>query len=184
MRTRILSAMFLAALGSGVAAAGPIAKAPAHPAAPVPAVSKGRLGFAALPISPALRAHFGAPDDRGVLVDLVRPDSPAAHAGLEVGDVVTEVDGAAATSARDVVEALSDRKKGDEVTIAAVRDGKHVELHARLETDPPVADMFGMPDDFATGGDDIRHMFDEIRRHMRDFEQHAGAPATPRGDKI
>jgi S1-C subfamily serine protease len=107
MRTRILTAVFVAVLGGGIAAAGPIAKT--HPSAPVPAVSKGRLGFAALPISPALRAHFGAPDDRGVLVDRVRPDSPAAHAGLQVGDVVTDVDGDAATSARDVIEALSDR---------------------------------------------------------------------------
>jgi len=181
MRTRILSALFLVGLGGGVAAAGPIAKAPAHPAAPIPAASKGRLGFAALPISPALRAHFGAPDDRGVLVDLVRPDSPAAHAGLQVGDVVTEVDGSAATSARDVIEALSDRKKGDEVAIVAVRDGKRVELHATLETDPPAADMFGMPDDFGGNDDDFRHMFDEIRRHMRELEQHAG---SAKGDKI
>ena len=164
MRTRILSTVFLAALGSGVAAAGPMAAAPA---------SKGRLGFAALPISPQLRAHFGAPGDRGVLVDLVRPDSPAAHAGLEVGDVVTEVDGDAATSARDVIEALSDRKKGDEVAIEAVRSGKHLELHAKLETDPPAADTFALPD----GDTDIRQMFDEIRRHMRDMEQ-------PNGDKI
>jgi membrane-associated protease RseP (regulator of RpoE activity) len=181
MRNRILTAMFLAALGGGVAAAGPIAKAPAHPSAPIHAMSKARLGFAALPISSALRAHFGAPEDRGVLVDRVVPDSPAERAGLQVGDVVTEVDGDAATSARDVIEALSDRKKGDEVTIAAIRDGKHVELHATLETDPAVADSFStIPD---SGDDDIRQMFDQIRRQMREMEQHAQPPAR-HGDKI
>ena len=103
------------------------------------------------------------------------PDSPAAHAGIAVGDVVTEVDGDPATSARDVIAALSDRKKGDDVAIAAVHNGKHVELHARLEADPPVAEAFTIPDN----DDSIRQMFDDIRRQMREMEQHDGVPAKP-----
>ncbi len=188
MRTRFLSAFLVAALGGGLAVAGPIAKAPARPTAS-PLAPKGRLGFVAITISPELRAHFGAPEDRGVLVDVVRPDSPAARAGVAVGDIVTDVDGASTASASDVIQALSDRTKGDAVTIAVVRDGKPLELHAKLDSDPPAPSAFGMSDDFDNwfqdggGPDDMRHTFERIRRHMRELEQGL-APATPRGDRI
>lgn len=97
---------------------------------------KGRLGVAVLEISPELRAHFGAPRDRGVLINTVRPDSPAARAGVAVGDVVTAVDGDPVDGAQPMLAAMSDRKKGDPVKIAVVRSGKQMTLEARLEDDP------------------------------------------------
>lgn len=97
--------------------------------------SQGRLGVAVIQISPELRAALGAPTDRGVLVDGVKPGSPAAKAGVQVGDVVTDVDGDAATSAIDMLSAMSDRKQGDAVKIAVLRDHKRVELSATLTDD-------------------------------------------------
>src|SRR6187401_1148817 len=71
---------------------------------------KGRLGVSVLEISPELRVHFGAPRDRGVLINTVRPDSPAARAGMAVGDVVTAVDGDPVDAAAPMLAAMSDRK--------------------------------------------------------------------------
>lgn len=96
---------------------------------------RGRLGFAAIQISPGLRTFFGAPADRGVLVDQIRPDSPAARAGLRVGDVVVEVDDDAVRSVGDVIDAISDRKKGDVVAIAIERGRERMTLQAKLEDD-------------------------------------------------
>jgi S1-C subfamily serine protease len=53
--------------------------------------SKGRLGVMVMSLTPELRKHFGAPDDRGVLVAHVEPDTPAAKAGVEVGDVIAPI---------------------------------------------------------------------------------------------
>jgi S1-C subfamily serine protease len=101
MRTRTFSILLIAALsGIGIAsvqadqkASDPKADAPHHDDVQVTVTAgRDRLGFAAIPISRELRAHLGAPSDRGVLVDAVRADSPAARAGLRVGDVVTELD--------------------------------------------------------------------------------------------
>ena len=39
-----------------------------------------------------LRAHYGAPKDAGVLVAGVESESPAAKAGIQVGDIVTRAD--------------------------------------------------------------------------------------------
>jgi membrane-associated protease RseP (regulator of RpoE activity) len=97
---------------------------------------KGRLGVSALQISPELRAHLGAPNDRGVLVDAVRADSPAAKAGVRVGDLVAEVDGDATQSAADIVEAMADRNKGETFSITLVRGGNRHDLAVTLEDDP------------------------------------------------
>ena len=156
---------------------------------------KGRLGIVALQISPELRAHLGAPRDRGVLVDAVRPDSPAARAGLRVGDIVTDVDGDATKSASDVLDALTDRKKGDEVTLVAVRSSQRVELHIRLDSDPGprwqsqsrnFRGFPGMPDDlngwfrFDGTPDDMRGAIEELRKRMEDLEHRLGQQQHPK----
>jgi C-terminal processing protease CtpA/Prc len=97
---------------------------------------RGRLGFAAIQVSPELRTHLGAPSDRGVLVDSVRPDSPAARAGLRVGDVVLAVDGTSATSAMTILDALGDNKKGDRIAIDVLRGKARQTVYAILVDDP------------------------------------------------
>jgi membrane-associated protease RseP (regulator of RpoE activity) len=146
MRTSNLLALALTSvLLGGIATAKPVTKpAPSAPSADIDTdsmsitmtSSKGRLGVAVVEISPELRSHFGAPADRGVLVNAVKADSPAAKAGLRVGDVVTEVDGAPSTSAMDMLDAMSARKKGEAVSLAVLRDGKRVDLTATLTEEP------------------------------------------------
>jgi membrane-associated protease RseP (regulator of RpoE activity) len=127
---------------TGVAAAAPIAAAaPAQNKSSDDAhvtvtAGRGRLGLAVIQASPELRAQLGAPGDRGVLVDRVIPDSPAARAGVRVGDVVLEVDGDAVTSATEMLEAMSDHEKGEQITITALRAGQRMQLVATLDDHP------------------------------------------------
>jgi membrane-associated protease RseP (regulator of RpoE activity) len=108
----------------------------------------GRLGLGVIQMSSELRTHFGAPGDRGVLIDSVRSGSPAARAGVRVGDIVLDVDGDAARSAVDMLGAMSDRKKGDRVKLAILRNGKRVDVSVTLEDDPgPRWQSFGGEDD-------------------------------------
>jgi membrane-associated protease RseP (regulator of RpoE activity) len=149
---------------------------------------KGRLGIGVIQISPELRAHLGAPGDRGVLVDAVKTDSPAARAGLRVGDVIVEVDGEAASSAADVLDALSDRKTDDTVPIAVIRAGHRTELRATLEDDPGPTwrssergrlrpfegfDGLGGPDAAQTRRalDEARRRIDELERRIQRLER-------------
>lgn len=60
-----------------------------------------------LGIAPELRMHHGAADDRGVLVARVQAGSPAAAAGLQAGDVITNTGGQAIDQASDLVNAVS-----------------------------------------------------------------------------
>jgi len=94
--------------------------------------AKGRLGVMVMSLTPELRKHFGAPDDRGVLVAHVEPGTPAKMAGIEVGDVIVEVHGKKIDTAPDVLSALDVVGKGEHTKIELVRGGKSRTLDATL----------------------------------------------------
>jgi S1-C subfamily serine protease len=93
-------------------------------------------------LTPELRTHFGAPDDRGVLVAHVEPGTPAAAAGLAVGDVIVNVQGQKIDAASDVLAALASLGKGQHAKIDLVRDGKSRSLEATLTTDASRSGMW------------------------------------------
>lgn len=153
---------------------------------------RGRLGLGVIQMSPELRAHFGAPTDRGVLIDSVRAGSPAARAGARVGDIVLEVDGEAARSAMDMLGAMSDRKKGEQVKLAILREGKRVDATVTLQDDPgPRWQRFGegfeksfprgfdwmMPRLFREDAgaqdelDDARRRIEDLERRLKQLER-------------
>lgn len=134
---RRFNALLLAAAlaaASASAAANPCTQASNHSAFEQveSSTSRGRLGVDVMSLTPELRKHFGAEQDRGVLVARVEPRSPAAQAGLEPGDVLTAVQGRKVADAVDVRAALADVPRGEAVAIELVRDGKPLELSARL----------------------------------------------------
>jgi S1-C subfamily serine protease len=98
--------------------------------------SRGRLGVMVMRLTPELRTHLGATEDRGVLVAHVEPDTPAARAGIAVGDVIVTVRGRAIADASDVLTALSDVTNGQPFPLEVVRDKKPLSLKAMLATDP------------------------------------------------
>ncbi len=61
---------------------------------------------------------------QGALVTDVTAGSPAAEAGIEVGDVVVAVDDAATDGRAGVVAAIRDHEPGDEVEVVVVRDSE------------------------------------------------------------
>ena len=79
------------------------------------------IGVSLTNLSPELREHFGAPRDAGVIVEGVQDDSPAAKAGIKVGDILLSVDGKDVTSSVDLRKALREKKEGDTVRIEALR---------------------------------------------------------------
>ncbi|HEX4422267.1 MAG TPA: PDZ domain-containing protein [Kofleriaceae bacterium] len=204
MRKRTIVWALVAAVGgiTGIVAAAPHAQQPSHSSSaspPAPGAASagapdsgavvltpghGRLGFAAVQISPELRTFFGAPADRGVLVQDVRPDRPAARAGLKIGDVILEVDGEPVHSSREIIAAIADRKKGDAVAMQIERGKKRLTLRATLAEDAAAGGTLqsGQLDDgttwqqFQSGqlGEmpfDLRQMFGDDGATRRELEQ-------------
>jgi membrane-associated protease RseP (regulator of RpoE activity) len=82
----------------------------------------GYLGVRSIEMTPELRQHFGAPKEAGVLVGTVEAESPAAKAGLRVGDVITAIDGEGIGSTRDLSRSVRLRNEGEKVKVDVLRD--------------------------------------------------------------
>ncbi|NOX36543.1 MAG: PDZ domain-containing protein [Calditrichaeota bacterium] len=90
------------------------------------------LGVKLQTLNPALRKFFGAPEDQGVLIAEVHEDSPAAEAGLQVGDVILKMDRKIIRSIRDVYRVLDFFEPGDEITVEILRDKKKQKISVIL----------------------------------------------------
>jgi serine protease Do len=91
-------------------------------------VRRAYLGIAGgpAPLPPRARAASGA--ERGVEVVEIIDGSPAKLAGLRVGDVIFELDGAAVESATDLQRLMVAERIGAEAIAQLVRDGSVLEL--------------------------------------------------------
>ncbi|MEM9290288.1 MAG: PDZ domain-containing protein [Acidobacteriota bacterium] len=121
-------------------------------------VNRGFLGIEPVSLTPELRAHFGVAEDRGVLVGKVVEDSPAAAAGLEVGDILLAVNGEAVSGDSGVRRALRGQEAGDTVRLEVFRDSAYLELDATL-TEAPAPSWGGMPQIHAFTTDDADFTF-------------------------
>lgn len=95
-------------------------------------VTRGFLGVETQPVTAQIAPSLGlANGAKGALVAGVSPDSPAAKAGLQPGDVLTAVDGHAVTSPRELAQLVANDKPGEDAQVSLVRDGstKTVAVH-------------------------------------------------------
>jgi membrane-associated protease RseP (regulator of RpoE activity) len=63
-------------------------------------------------------------DGNGAYITQVHPGSPAAAAGLKVGDTITEVDGEQVTTPAQLAHAIGDLEPGDKVKVHYLRNSK------------------------------------------------------------
>ena len=84
---------------------------------------EGRLGVGVAP-----RNDGG----QGAIVTLVDEGLPAANAGIQVGDIIVQVDESTITGDAALVAAVRDHSPGDEVSIVLLRNGEPVTLTVTL----------------------------------------------------
>ncbi len=87
-------------------------------------VVRGWLGIEAQDLTPNLAMAFNMPTNiRGVLISGVLREGPADQAGLQPGDVVTEIDSQTVKDARTAMNEISARKPGTAIELAGLRGG-------------------------------------------------------------
>jgi putative serine protease PepD len=95
----------------------------------------GWLGIEGTDLSDDEAAALGLPG--GARVSGVDHGSPADRAGLDDGDVVTEVDGREVESMPGLAVEMRDYQPGDDVEVGYWRDGKHQTTKVQVGSRPP-----------------------------------------------
>lgn len=91
-------------------------------------VERGYLGVQIQKVTQELAESLKLPADQGALVAAVTPDSPAARAGIEVGDVIVGFGGQAVDEMRELPRLVANTSPGDKTTIKVLRDGSEKQL--------------------------------------------------------
>jgi S1-C subfamily serine protease len=95
------------------------------------------LGIGAQDITPELASAFNITASRGAAITQILPDSPAQHGGLQVGDIITSVNGINVKNGSDVVNTIGFLRVDSKINIDLLRNNKLITAHVTL-SDPKV----------------------------------------------
>lgn len=89
------------------------------------------LGVETVPISPTLTAQLGLPNNSGLVVNTLVPDSPGA-AALKQHDILLKLDDQLLVDRNQLSVLIRNHQEGDEVTLTYVRAGKQATTRVKL----------------------------------------------------
>jgi len=89
------------------------------------------LGIGVVTVDQATADQYGWPV--GAYVRQIDADSAAQKAGLQVGDIITKIDGTDITSTEQVIEIKNSHKVGDSITMTVVRNGGTLDITLILQ---------------------------------------------------
>jgi serine protease Do len=99
-------------------------------------LSRSWIGVQVQNLTPELAKSYGLPSTAGALVADVVPDSPAAKAGVQSGDVLTRFDGKTIDSSSALPVLVSLTESGHAANVELWRNGKKQTSSIRLEARP------------------------------------------------
>ncbi|PAT31129.1 serine peptidase [Vandammella animalimorsus] len=109
-------------------------------------VVRGRIGVRIGPVSAEVAESLGLERrNAGALVSAVEPDSPAASAGLQAGDIITHFNGKAIDSVSDLPRLVGSTAPGSQSTLQIFRHGKTQQLAITVGETPASANEAGSP---------------------------------------
>ncbi|MCQ4260417.1 DegQ family serine endoprotease [Stutzerimonas stutzeri] len=104
-------------------------------------VSRGWLGVVIQEVNKDLAESFGLERPAGALVAQVMDGGPAAKGGLQVGDVILNVDGKSIDMSGDLPHLVGAMKPGSKAKLDVVRDGKRKTLNIEIGALPEDGDQ-------------------------------------------
>lgn len=99
-------------------------------------VKRAYLGVGIQPVTQALAKQLSVKPRSGVVVTEVFPNTPAADAGLQTGDVIVKFGNETVNTPQGLQLAVERSSVGSEVVLEVVRDGKSIELTYTAQQQP------------------------------------------------
>ncbi len=97
-------------------------------------VHRGLMGIMVQSITPTLATAFNLPNSQGAVVTMVTPFSPAAKAGVKVGDIIEKVNGSNVRDAAQITNIVGLTRVGSDITLTLLRDNKPVDITVKTAT--------------------------------------------------
>jgi len=99
-------------------------------------VTRGYLGIRVANIDTVRREAFNLPSTQGVFVESVEEGNPADKAGIQHGDVITQIDDKQIKNMRDLIDYVSSQPPGTAIRVSLVRSGERRTLNAKTSERP------------------------------------------------
>jgi len=108
-------------------------------------VTRGWIGVQIQPVTADIAESLGLKKASGALVAEPQPNSPAAKAGIESGDVITSVDGNSVGNARELARKIGTMAPGTSVKLGLVHQGQEKTVTLTLGTLPTEHQAMNQP---------------------------------------
>jgi len=96
-------------------------------------ITRGRIGVSVTPVPREAFEDFGLKERKGALVAQVPAGGPAAKAGIEPGDVITEYNGRPVNTQDELVKMVIATKPGTSAPVKIMRNKQEKTLHVTVE---------------------------------------------------
>lgn len=130
-------------------------------------VVRGWLGVGIQSIDEDLKRALGLKDTKGVLISSVEPDSPAAKAGMQRGDVVIEYAGQRVENMPKFRNRVAATPPGSEQKLVVLRNGVEKVLSVRLGTLPVAHEAKGEPTEAPSLGLELAPLSSQLRAKLK-----------------
>ena len=94
--------------------------------------SRPYLGIQWQAVNPYVSRRYNLPVEWGIYITQVVPASPASEAGLEQGDIITQIGDIAIDETHSYLDALFEYQPGDQVTVYIARGNQIIEVGVTL----------------------------------------------------
>ncbi len=140
-------------------------------------VSRAWLGILPQEVTPAIAAAFGLKQPEGILVGEVEPNSPAAHGGIQQGDILLQMNGNPMPEVSEFRIQIGMMAPGTDVHFQVFRNGKQQEITAKL------GEMPVQQAQASAGGQQPSSVLDgvSVQTLTPDLAQQVGVPAATKG---
>jgi serine protease Do len=133
-------------------------------------VVRGYIGVSIQDVTPELARAFHITAEKGALVSGVESNSPGGKAGLQRGDVITEIDGQPVEGANDLRLKVGTMTPGTTVHLKVNRNGEMRDVSFALGEAPAgktaVSNAGGVPENSAMRGVQVDELSNDIRQQL------------------